>query len=86
MNIDNDRVRVTTWTFEPGDRTGTHQHELPYVVIPVTGGRLRIESTEGANASTQAPGEPYFRDAGAQHDVINEGTAQLVFVEVELKN
>lgn len=86
VNIDNDCVRVTTWAFRPGDRTGAHRHELPYVIIPVTGGSLRLETTEGANASTQVPGEPYFRDAGAKHDVINEGPAQLVFVEVELKS
>ena len=86
VDIDNERVRVTTWTFRPGDRTGAHRHELPYVVVPVTGGSLRLETAEGAHASTQVPGEPYFRDAGVQHDVVNEGPAQLVFVEVELKS
>lgn len=86
VTIDNDRVRVTIWTFEPGERTGTHRHELPYVVTPITGGNLRLETTEGTSSSTQVAGEPYFRDAGTQHDVINRGPAQLMFVEVEVKN
>ncbi len=41
MTIDNDRIRVTTWTFEAvGDSTGPHRHEHDYIVIPVTGGRF----------------------------------------------
>lgn len=85
VSIDNDRIRVTTWSFAPGERTGSHRHELPYVVIPVTAGRLRLETADGAASSTLVAGEPYIRDAGAQHDVVNDGHEQLVFVEVELK-
>lgn len=85
VTTDNDDVRVTRWTFAPGERTGTHRHELPYVVIPVTGGSLLLETSDGATPSTQVPGEPYFRDSGAEHDVVNDGPERLVFVEVELK-
>ena len=38
--IDDERVRVTTWSFEKaGDSTGAHVHEYDYVLVPVTGGR-----------------------------------------------
>ena len=30
-------------------------------------------------------GEPYFRKAGVEHDVINRGDEEVVFVEMELK-
>src|SRR6476659_9600388 len=39
--IDDERVRVTTWSFEKaGDSTGAHVHEYDYVLVPVTGGTL----------------------------------------------
>jgi beta-alanine degradation protein BauB len=85
VNIDNADARVTTWTFQPGEGTGTHRHQLPYVVVPVTGGSLRLETSDGATAAEQVPGQPYFRAAGAEHDVVNVGNASLVFVEIELK-
>jgi hypothetical protein len=30
-------------------------------------------------------GKSYFRKAGVQHDVLNETTTEIVFLEVELK-
>ena len=37
--INDERVRVTTWSFEKaGDSTGAHVHEYDYVLVPVTGG------------------------------------------------
>ena len=35
---DNERGRITVWSFGSGDSTGQHRHELDYVVVPVTGG------------------------------------------------
>ncbi len=84
-SIDNDHVRVTAWTFAPGERTGEHRHELPYVVVPVTAGRLRIEAGNETSQFTLEAGRSYFRQAGVEHDVINDGEAELVFVEIELK-
>ena len=33
--IDNEKTRVTLWTFEPGEDTGQHVHEYDYVVVPM---------------------------------------------------
>lgn len=30
VQIDNDRVRVTLWEFDPGASTGLHRHEFDY--------------------------------------------------------
>ena len=40
--IDNQKTRVTEWTFEVGDETGQHIHEYDYVVVPVLDGELKI--------------------------------------------
>ena len=87
QRIDNDRVRVTEWRLPPGTATGWHRHEYDYVVVPLTTGKLKLvgdEAEEAVTAEIKA-GEPYFRKAGVEHDVINRGDEEVVFVEMELK-
>ncbi|HTF48434.1 MAG TPA: cupin domain-containing protein [Pseudonocardia sp.] len=80
------RVRVTRWDFEPGTSTGRHVHAHDYVVVPLTDGRTDIHTPDGAVTQTQLrAGESYTRPAGAEHEVINAGSAWLAFVEIELK-
>ena len=84
--IDNERTRVTEWRFAPGAATGWHRHEYDYVVIPLLDGRLKLIGEGGREsfADLQA-GQPYFRNAGVEHDVINDGETEYAFIEVEFK-
>jgi quercetin dioxygenase-like cupin family protein len=83
--VDNDRVRVVRWSFAPGEATGWHRHELDYVIVPVTDGTLLLDDGEIETRADLVAGEPYFRQAGVEHDVANGGDAPLVFVEVEVR-
>ena len=83
--IDNDRTRVTEWRFAPGAETGQHRHEYDYVVVPMLTGQLRIVSSDGEVLSDLAVGSPYFRPAGAEHNVFNANDFEFVFVEIEFK-
>ncbi len=83
--IDNETVRVTRWRFAPGDRTGWHIHMFAYAVVPFTDGALRIESREGESPAVLTAGLPYDRPAGVEHDVVNAGNNEIVFVEIEIK-
>ena len=85
VKIDNERVRVTEWRFAPGAATGHHRHEYAYVVVPMTTGTLTIMSEAGAAAAALVAGEPYFRPAGVEHDVVNANAFEFAFIEVELK-
>lgn len=84
--IDNDRVIVTEWRFAPGAQTGWHRHGHDYVVCPVTNGTLLLETPDGNVEAALRIGEPYFRDEGVEHNVINAGSEELVFIEIEMKN
>ena len=84
--IDTDRVRVTEYKFPPGSHTGWHRHEWDYVVVPIEGGPLRAASADGERTMMLTQGQPYSRPAGVEHDVINDGPGQVVFIEVELKD
>jgi quercetin dioxygenase-like cupin family protein len=85
--IDDERVRVTTLTFDAiGDATGWHVHEYDYVIVPVTGGTFQVTAPDGGRHElTQEAGSPYLGQAGTEHDVANAGAPSAVFVEIELK-
>jgi quercetin dioxygenase-like cupin family protein len=85
VHVDNDRVRVTEWRFAPGEATGWHRHEYDYVIVPVLGGTLSMDTGTGTTAAEIVPGGAYFREAGVEHDVANETGAGIAFVEIELK-
>ncbi len=83
--IDTERVRVTEWRFAPGTATGQHRHRLDYVVVPMITGTLMIRDARGQTPNSIVAGSPYFRKAGAEHNVVNETGAEVAFIEIELK-
>jgi quercetin dioxygenase-like cupin family protein len=85
VKIDNAQVRVTEWRFAPGARTGHHRHEYAYVVVPLTTGSLVATGAAGETTAALRVGEPYFREAGVEHDVRNANAFEFAFVEIELK-
>ena len=84
--IDNERIRVTEYSFDKGDETGFHTHQWDYVVIPQTNGKLLlVDEHLFETTATLVKGEPYYRRAGISHNVINNGREKLVFIELEIK-
>lgn len=82
---DNDRVKITEWRFAPGAETGWHVHTMDYIVIYRTPAQLLIESKQGETSVRMKEGELYFRRAGVEHNVVNSGDSEVVFLETELK-
>ena len=86
IQIDNERIRVTEYSFNKGDETGFHTHQWDYVVVPQTSGQLLIiDDRKVETTATLVKGEPYYRRAGISHNVINNGRGELVFIELEIK-
>jgi beta-alanine degradation protein BauB len=83
--VENERFIVTEWRFEPGAHTGWHRHAFDYVVVPMTTGRLALETTSGTATGELVAGHAYARQAGVEHDVINDNPHEFVFVEIEAK-
>ena len=84
VTVDNASVRVTEWRFAPGAETGQHRHERDYVIVPMTTGTLRAVSADGEAPNVLTRGAPYFRRAGAEHNVINANDFEFTFIEIEL--
>jgi beta-alanine degradation protein BauB len=85
VHVDNDRVIVTEFRFQPGDNTGWHRHGHDYVVVPLMDGKVRLETKNGSSFGEMKMGIPYFREEGVEHDVINATDGAYAFVEIELK-
>src|ERR1700753_4072688 len=86
VQVDNDEVRVTRWRLAPGTATGHHTHGMDYGIVPATAGEMTIIAPNGERSTAQlGVGQSYFRKAGVEHDVRNESTSEIVFLEVELK-
>lgn len=86
VQVDNDQFRVTEWRFAPGAETGWHRHEMDYVVVPMTTGKLKIELPDDEiMISDLSVGVSYARQIGVEHNVINANDFEFVFVEVETK-
>tara|TARA_B100000242_G_C42984066_1_gene456725 strand:+ start:143 stop:427 length:285 start_codon:yes stop_codon:yes gene_type:complete len=84
--IDNERTRVTLWTFKPGEETGQHIHEFDYVVVPLKDGQLKIINDDNSTIlSDLKKGISYFRNKGVSHNVINNNNYTYSFVEIEFK-
>src|SRR5262249_15058647 len=86
VRIDNEHVRVTEWRFAPGASTGPHRHEMAYVVVPLTTGRLAATGPTGDALSELVTGLPYFRPAGVQVQLRNTKPLGLSLRGIELKD
>jgi quercetin dioxygenase-like cupin family protein len=86
VKVDNARVRVTEWRFAPGARTGHHRHEYAYVVVPLVTGFLAATIGGGETTIALRLGEPYYREAGVEHDIRNANAFEFAFIEIELKD
>ncbi|MHA3915927.1 cupin domain-containing protein [Halovulum sp. GXIMD14793] len=85
--IDDERVIVNRFDFGPGDETGHHVHQLPYVILPLTDGVLRIVHDDGSETTANLTKDvPYSRPAGVSHNVINGSAGPIAFLEIEIKS
>ena len=86
IQIDNNLVKVTKYSFMPGQETGMHKHLYDYIVTPITDGRLLLIDKNGNESNYNLiASQSYFRKAGVEHNVINYGKQKLIFIETELK-
>jgi len=84
--IDDEKVRVTRFDFEPNQETGWHFHEYDYVITAITNCSMLLQNSDGTKTTTEiAEGNGYRRNAGVHHNVINASDKKMSFIEIELK-
>ena len=75
--------RIHRVALGPGEKTPSHQHTAPVVILQDSAGKalasgaMRFEFNE--------PGQSGFFDAGIRHDISNAGDARVELIEVEVR-
>ena len=83
--VEDKKVRVTRFDFEPGQETGWHVHEYDYVITAITDCSMIIQHPDGTQTRSEVKaGNAYSRDVGVRHNVINSSKRQMSFVEIEI--
>ena len=85
VQVDDERELVTECRFAARAETGWHRHEYDYVVVPMTTGKLLLETEDGNKEAKLSTGQSYSNKIGVEHKVVNANDFEFVFVEVELK-
>jgi mannose-6-phosphate isomerase-like protein (cupin superfamily) len=56
-----------------------------YVVVCLTAGKLVAETSTGSIETELQFGQAYARPVRVEHNIVNPGDKEFVFVEVEIK-
>lgn len=84
--FENERIRVWRLTLAPNGVQPWHQHDLPYLVVPLTPGDNFMRFADGRERPTkETPGEVMWREAGIPHELTNRGQATYSNVLIEFK-
>jgi quercetin dioxygenase-like cupin family protein len=84
---ENDTVRVWAVIVEPGRKQPWHRHLQPYLIVPLSGGDIEIESIDGViRRPKETVGEVMWREAGEVHELRNTGSSVYRNILVELKS
>ena len=85
--FENDAIRVWAVSVEPGSKQPWHRHLLPYLIVPLTGGEIEIESVDGTvRVPKEIVGQVVWREAGEVHELRNVGASHYRNVLVEVKS
>lgn len=84
--LENDEIIVTHWTFKPGEQTGWHLHELDYMPIQLSTGKLMFEFPDGTTKEINyIPKTTSLVKAPLEHNAINTSNEDVVALEIEFK-
>jgi quercetin dioxygenase-like cupin family protein len=84
--FENESIRVWSFTVKPGGLKPMHRHDLPYLIVPVTPGRVEITTIEGKSREGEdALGSVIWQNWGETHQLRNLGDQPYQNILVELK-
>ncbi len=84
--FEDDRTRITQWSFAPGDRTGWHRHDWDYVTVQQSGGTLLLQGADGSETRVAyEPGRTLAWAAPIEHNATNVSDVEVRVLEIEYK-
>jgi quercetin dioxygenase-like cupin family protein len=84
--FENELIRVWGLKLAPGGIQAWHQHNLAYLVVPLTPGDNFMRFADGRSRATkETPGEVMWREPGIPHELENVGQTPYANVLIEFK-
>lgn len=84
--FENDAIRVWSFSVGPGGLKPMHRHDLPYLIVALSGGKVEITTLEGlSRIGEDKAGGVLWQDHGETHQLRNLGDATYANILVELK-
>ena len=84
--LENDEMIVTHWVSKPGEQTGWHLHEMDYMPIQLSEGKLMFEFPDGSTKEIDyVPRIASIIKAPLEHNAINTSDMDVVALEIEFK-
>lgn len=84
---EDERTKITRWRFPPGTQTGWHFHKYDYVTLQQSGGKLKLESRDGAEKIVDyEEGAAAAYSAPIEHNATNISEVEVRVTEIEYKS
>ncbi|MDB4225428.1 MAG: cupin [Alphaproteobacteria bacterium] len=84
--LENEKMIVTHWVFKPGEQTGWHLHEMDYMPIQLSEGKLLFEFVDGSTKEINyVPRTTSIVRAPLEHNAVNTSDIDVVALEIEFK-
>ena len=83
--LDNEKVRVSEITFEPGAKAAMHTHPWPHVVYILEGGELTLTHPDGTSTVAAAKTGDVLWFPAETHEAVNTGKTTVRGTVTEIK-
>ena len=84
--FEDQKTKITSWRFDPGDETGWHHHNYDYVTIQKSRGRLKLEREDGeVKFITYHEDKTDSYKAPIKHNATNVSNEEVRVIEIEYK-
>jgi quercetin dioxygenase-like cupin family protein len=85
--FENETIRVWKLNLGPGGIQPWHQHDLPYLVVPLTTGDNVMRFADGRLKPTkETPGDALWREPGVPHQLENVSGRDYANLLIEFKH
>ncbi len=85
--FENDQIRVWRFRLKPHGHQPLHQHELSYLIVPLSEGEAEMRWEDGTTRKlVDKVGDVKWReDPGAPHELFNRADSEMHAILVEVK-
>jgi len=84
--FEDEKTRITFWSFPPGSETGWHRHTHDYVTLQQSEGKLQLESRDGKiKIINYKNGTAGAYTSPVEHNATNISDVEIRVTEIEYK-